>query len=711
MEIILRIKTIKEQSVSISFPQVLMAHSSFLDTEYSSTSIPSHRHISNNSSISVDSSRILPLAQSRRIPYTTTPPQHNSFLPPTDSEKRLFTQNVKTGIFFHNLETVPVNVKPQTYREKISSFSDLDLGPALNRNVYLSNYSLPTPIQQYSIPAIIEGRDVFSCARNGSGKTVAYLLPIIYNVLTNRNRVQKRVIHTNTVAFPVALIIVPTRELCVQIFMESLKLANRTDAIACIACGGKDIEQQTDSLLAHGADIIIATPGRLLDLIKRNTISLQNVQTICLDEADKLFQVSFVQDIYSILNTHELARNTNRQTLLFSATYPQSKDQMISLLRNPISIIAGEISSTTEDIKQYFEFIDSPDTDSKAVKPFERNYGTLSNISTFHEDYRAFTLLVTVLDQVAQLHVTEGLNLVLIFVETIEQSETISNSLNEIGYPSRYVHAKLSQLEREDILSRFRIGLIPILVATDLFARGLDISGLNTVINFNLPHTFDIYVHRIGRTGRIGNEGQSITLIKSSDSRHKETLEGVIRLLKDTSQEVPPFLESMLGSASTTNPSTSSHLHNKPKRNRNNQKNQNNQTTQNNMFVYRPQRTSSAPADNEHSHTIPYNHSYHTPLNQATVSQTTHTLSETNYSSQFSYSSSSTSIGNAFQPPFSLPPPPTPVHNIPAFSPLIPQLTNLPPPPSLPQPASSSGGESVNNSSSYTFVYPRDVLR
>ena len=354
-------------------------------------------------------------------------------------------------------------------------FSELGLKDELLKAIKRSGFEEATPIQEQTIPLALAGRDVIGQAQTGTGKTAAFALPILQN-LDKHNKVIQ------------ALIIEPTRELAIQTQEELFRLGRDENARVQVVYGGADIGRQIRSLKNHVPAILVGTPGRLLDHLKRKTINLENVNTIVLDEADEMLDMGFIQDIESILS---YVKN-RKQTLLFSATMPKPILNISEKFMNNPEIVRIKTKELTADlIDQYF------------VRA---------------KDSEKFDIMCRLID-------VESPDLAVVFVRTKRRVDEVTRGLQARGYNAAGIHGDLTQARRLTVLKRFRAGKLDILVATDVAARGLDISGVTHVYNYDIPQDPDSYVHRIGRTGRAGQNGSSITFVTPNEIGYMRTIE------------------------------------------------------------------------------------------------------------------------------------------------------------------------------------------
>ncbi|KAF3088998.1 DEAD-box ATP-dependent RNA helicase [Orbilia oligospora] len=416
-----------------------------------------------------------------------------------------------TGINFEKYDDIPVEASGSNVPDPVIAFTNPPLDPHLLLNIELARYTVPTPVQKYSIPIVMGGRDLMACAQTGSGKTGGFLFPILSQSFATGPSptppsAQGGGFQRSRKAYPTALILAPTRELVSQIFDEARKFAYRSWVKPCVVYGGADIGQQLRQM-DRGCDLLVATPGRLVDLIERGRISLASIKYLVLDEADRMLDMGFEPQIRRIVEGEDMPGVTSRQTLMFSATFPRDIQMLArDFLKDYVFLSVGRVGSTSENITQRVEYVED-------------------------HDKRSFLLDI--------LSAHQG-GLTLIFVETKRMADTLSDFLINQNFPATSIHGDRTQRERERALEMFRTGRFPIMVATAVAARGLDIPNVTHVINYDLPTDVDDYVHRIGRTGRAGNTGLSTAFFNRGNR-------GIVRelteLLKEANQDVPAFLE------------------------------------------------------------------------------------------------------------------------------------------------------------------------
>jgi ATP-dependent RNA helicase RhlE len=365
----------------------------------------------------------------------------------------------------------------------LSSFHDFRLAEPITRALAEEQYVTPTPIQTQTIPIALSRRDVIGIAQTGTGKTAAFALPILHHLLTNRRRLECKTCRV--------LVLSPTRELSGQI-LDSFRTYGRHVGIRmALAIGGVSMGAQVRSLL-DGVDVLIATPGRLLDLVGRNALRLGDVEHLVLDEADRMLDMGFIHDIRKIV----AKLPAHRQTLFFSATMPSAIAELADLmLRNPAKLAVTPVSSTVDRIEQRVMQVD------RAAKA---------------------AVLATVLKR-------EQVNRALVFTRTKHGADKVVRGLAKAGIAASAIHGNKSQNQRERVLRAFRSGDIRTLVATDIAARGIDIDGISHVVNFDLPNVPETYVHRIGRTARAGAAGTAISLCDAEELPFLRDIEKLIR--------------------------------------------------------------------------------------------------------------------------------------------------------------------------------------
>ncbi|MFX3674896.1 MAG: DEAD/DEAH box helicase [Paenisporosarcina sp.] len=361
----------------------------------------------------------------------------------------------------------------------MTNFSELNISASTLKSVKRMGFEEATPIQEGTIKFGLEGRDIIGQAQTGTGKTAAFGIPLIEKIDPKNSNIQ-------------ALIIAPTRELAVQVSEEIYKIGQDKRVKILSVYGGQEIGRQIRAL-KNGPHVIVGTPGRILDHINRRTLKLDNVQTLVLDEADEMLNMGFIEDINTILESVP----PERQTLLFSATMPAPIRKIAEkFMKNPEMVKIQSKEMTVENIEQFY------------VKALEREkFDVLSRVINVHQP-----------------------ELAIIFGRTKRRVDELSQALSIRGYIAEGIHGDLSQSKRMSVLKQFKENKIDILVATDVAARGLDISGVTHVYNYDIPQDPESYVHRIGRTGRAGKKGMAITFVTPREM-------GYLRIVEETTKK------------------------------------------------------------------------------------------------------------------------------------------------------------------------------
>jgi ATP-dependent RNA helicase RhlE len=397
------------------------------------------------------------------------------------------------------------------------SFSELGLSPELLQAVAAQGYDTPTPIQQQAIPVILAGRDVLAGAQTGTGKTAGFTLPILQLLAAKPSEQKHRPVR--------ALILTPTRELAMQVY-ESVQTYGKYSSLTCeVIFGGVNVKSQIKRL-HQGADIIVATPGRLLDLVNQRQLHLSHVEFFVLDEADRMLDMGFIGDIRKVM----ALLPKKRQNLLFSATFANEiKDLAQQLLKQPAQIQVTPVNSTVDAIAQL-------------VYPIKQEYKR---------------------ELLSYLIGSNNWKQVLVFVRTKHGADRLCKQLMADGIRCAALHGNKSQGARVTALEDFKNGKITTLVATDIAARGLDIDQLPHVINFDMPYVAEDYVHRIGRTGRAGREGAAISLVTQDEAK---LLFAIERLLK---QDIPRVADTGYEKVTLVASSSPAKVDDRPRRHQN----------------------------------------------------------------------------------------------------------------------------------------------
>ncbi|XP_076460295.1 ATP-dependent RNA helicase DDX42-like [Babylonia areolata] len=392
--------------------------------------------------------------------------------------------------------TLGIKVSGLDPPKPVSSFGHFGFDEKLLTSVRKSEYTQPTPIQAQGIPIAMMGRDIIGIAKTGSGKTAAFVWPLLIHIMDQRE--------LKPGDGPIGLILAPTRELSQQIYQEARKFGKVYNIKVVCAYGGGSMWEQSKAC-QEGAEIIVATPGRLIDLVKKKAVNLERVTFLVFDEADRMFDLGFEPQVRSIADHVR----PDRQTLLFSATFRKRVEKLArDILVDPVRVVQGEVGEANEDVTQFVQILPS-------------------------NGPAKWTWLVRRLVEFTSV------GSVLIFVTRKANSEELATQLRARDFKLGLLHGDISQMERNDIISAFKRKDFPILVATDVAARGLDIPHIRTVVNYDVARDIDTHTHRIGRTGRAGEKGSAYTLITDKD---KDFAPLLVRNLEGANQIPPPAL-------------------------------------------------------------------------------------------------------------------------------------------------------------------------
>jgi superfamily II DNA/RNA helicase len=366
----------------------------------------------------------------------------------------------------------------------LTSFNDFGLNPAITRALAEESYTTPTPIQAQTIPIVLSRRDVIGIAQTGTGKTAAFALPILHHLAANPRRRERKSCRV--------LVLSPTRELSGQILDSFRAYGRHLQITSTLAIGGVSMGNQVRALL-NGVDVLVATPGRLIDLVRGNALRLDDVECLVLDEADRMLDMGFIQDIRKIV----AKLPAERQTLFFSATMPGAIAELAAqMLRDPVRVAVTPSASTVERVEQRVIRVDRSQKSATLVDVLRR----------------------------------EAIDRALVFTRTKHGADKVVRGLVKAGIAAEAIHGNKSQPQRERVLAAFRKGAVKTLVATDIAARGIDVDGISHVVNFDLPNVPETYVHRIGRTARAGAAGVAISLCDAEEMAYLRDIEKLIRM-------------------------------------------------------------------------------------------------------------------------------------------------------------------------------------
>ncbi|XP_023563006.1 probable ATP-dependent RNA helicase DDX4 isoform X2 [Octodon degus] len=423
--------------------------------------------------------------------------------PPPEDEDSIFA-HYQTGINFDEYDTILVEISGHDLPPAILTFEEANLCQTLNNNIAKAGYTKLTPVQKYSIPIILAGRDMMACAPTGSGKTVAFLLPILAYMMRDGITASR----FKELQEPECIIVAPTRELINQIYLEARKFSYGTCVRAVVIYGGTQLGHSIRQIV-QGCNVLCATPGRLMDIIGKEKIGLKQVKYLVLDEADQMLDMGFGPEMKKLISCPGMPTKEQRQTLLFSATFPEEIQRLAGefLKSDYLFVAVGQVGGACRDVQQ-----------------------TVLQVGQYSKREKLVEILQNTGDERT-----------MVFVETKKKADFIATFLCQEKVSTTSIHGDREQREREQALGDFRCGKCPVLVATSVAARGLDIENVQHVINFDLPSTIDEYVHRIGRTGRCGNTGRAISFFDPESDNH--LAQPLVKVLSDAQQDVPAWLE------------------------------------------------------------------------------------------------------------------------------------------------------------------------
>nr|CCC94462.1 unnamed protein product [Trypanosoma congolense IL3000] len=441
----------------------------------------------------------------RYPPYQGEVPGHG-YHREENPEEDIFKDHTP-GINFDQHEEINMTITPNDIAP-IKSFVEMKISPTLLENVKRCGYTKPTPVQSLGIPTALSHRDLMACAQTGSGKTASYLIPAINEILLNMsNRPQS----SPNQSCPQVLVLAPTRELSLQIYGEARKFTFRTHVRCVVVYGGADPRHQIQEL-SRGCSLLVATPGRLMDMFSRGYVRFCSIRFLILDEADRMLDMGFEPQIRMIVQGPEsdMPRAGQRQTLMYSATFPTEIQRLAREFMYRHSFLqVGRVGSTTENITQDVRWVEDNEKRQALFSLLRENVGKL----------------------------------VLVFVEKRRDADNLERFLRNNGLGCASIHGDRVQQEREKALRMFKSGECQILVATDVASRGLDIPNVGLVIQYDLPSNIDDYVHRIGRTGRAGKVGVAISFF---NEKNRNIVDDLITLLNETHQTIIPEIRALV---------------------------------------------------------------------------------------------------------------------------------------------------------------------
>ena len=422
-------------------------------------------------------------------------------------------KNGQTHIYLKNKEIF------DNSNDKIDSFKNLDFHPLLQKNLTKMKYDLMTPIQKAIIPYILQSKDCLGSAETGSGKTIAFLTPIISLLLkdgppkNDDEYLKPNSKYTNSCSYPVCLVLVPTRELAEQIYVEARKLLYKTGIVVCKCYGGVPNDTQIREL-RQGVDIVIGTPGRINEFIDKKILYLNLIKYLVIDESDRMLDMGFKPQIEAIIiKNNQMPKKEDRINLMFSATIP------------------FEVQEIAYQFMKDNSYLITTNKNMENKNGYNINENVEQTIYYVEEE-----------DKIMKLHeILQSIEgNVIIFLEKKKSVDKLEGFLLNRNYNAIGIHGDKLQVERQKAIKKFSSGEIPILVATDVASRGLDFPNVSYVFNFDMPKNIEDYIHRIGRTGRVGNKGKAISFYNENN---KQIAEALVKELKKANQNIPDFLE------------------------------------------------------------------------------------------------------------------------------------------------------------------------
>lgn len=421
---------------------------------------------------------------------------------PTDEESLFST--ISTGINFDKYDQIPVEVSDAQFRTPFTSFAEMGLCGLLLQNLERAKYVKPTPVQKYAVKIALGGRDLMACAQTGSGKTAAFMLPILHTLLSDSSLENPS---GQCPQMPLAVILSPTRELAIQIAQDAHKYSYDSILRTVLIYGGTSVSHQL-AVLSRGCHILVATTGRLKDFVEKGKVSFDRLRFLVLDEADRMLDMGFEPDVRQLVAHPSMPAKGTRRTLMFSATFPEPIQVLArEFLENPVQLSVGVLGAANSDVQQ-----------------------CVFQVTQFEKRQKLLDILAE-----------EGSDRVMVFVEKKKTADFLAAFLSQKGVKTTSIHGDRYQRQREEALQDFRRGTCPVIVATAVAARGLDIKDVRHVVNYDLPQSMDEYVHRVGRTGRVGNLGKATSFYDSE--ANGALAKPLMDILAGSQQEVPDWLQ------------------------------------------------------------------------------------------------------------------------------------------------------------------------
>ncbi|GMT28700.1 hypothetical protein PFISCL1PPCAC_19997, partial [Pristionchus fissidentatus] len=446
-----------------------------------------------------------------------------------NNKDALFAEHIEKGTMFDKFFDQKVELSlgsgtklSEDQVHKLESFEELGFAALMATNVEKAGYSKPTPIQKYAMKNILEGKDLMACSQTGSGKTAAFLLPIMSKLMKDGDLSNM----AESTCMPRVLILAPTRELAIQIHKEATKFSSGTMCKCEILYGGTSVRYQKERV-QKGATILVGTTGRVKHFIADGIISLEQTKYLILDEADRMLDMGFSDEINVIMSSGGIRSKEERQTLMFSATFPPTVQSLVKemLKDDYLMIVVDKIGAANKCITQDFVQVDRFGKKKKLLELLGIDidkYKKNQNMDIFKQK-------------------------TLVFVSSKKMADSLGVFLSESALPTTTIHGDREQAQREAALNDFRRGKTPVLIATAVAERGLDISGVDHVVNFDMPKELDEYIHRIGRTGRVGNAGRSTSFIDAEQD--VALIQPLLTMLAEADQMVPDWMSDLSGSS------------------------------------------------------------------------------------------------------------------------------------------------------------------
>lgn len=454
-----------------------------------------------------------------------------TYIPKADTvDDAAYDQLAYTDANLNRFEGIQVTVSDDMFTTPLGSFEEAGLGEDLMSKVVKMKYHQPTPIQKYCMPIIMAGKDLIACSQTGSGKSAAFILPIVNQLLNGETEFQpQEAIRGQRTQEPLVLVLSPTRELCVQLYQHFRLFSEESPRrLGCSTAYGGTQVMYNRNAIRSGTHVLCAVPGRLKQFVDEGTVSFAKLRYLVLDEADRMLDDGFQTAIQEFAEHPSMPAKESRQTLMFSATFQSDVEQLARTMMRPqetVKVVVGILGSVNADVTQ--SFVECADLKAKREMLLQiLNEMPGCKLSDVAADA----------GQGDESHRPK----VIVFVEQKKNADVLAIFLSQHEFSTTSIHGNRDQSQREDALRTFRTGKHAVLVATEVAARGLDIKGVGHVINFDLPKDIDKFVHRVGRTGRVGVPGNAISFF--DPSRDSELAPHLVKVLNECEQPVPEFI-------------------------------------------------------------------------------------------------------------------------------------------------------------------------